>query len=160
VTIPAQDPHTQPLDVGLVVCTVRTSCGVPATCSPHHQRFDDDGLRRVDDTCGPVVFRDPHVPPSMWGDHGDAVGRRHMILGLPINDTSVSGMVSPGGWRDSIGAAISLRPPDVLIDQKDKKTTGIHSGRLTAHFDTCPEDAEAAVVERYARSCLWHMNDD
>jgi hypothetical protein len=22
-------------------------------------------------------LRDPHVPPSVWGDHGDAAGRRH-----------------------------------------------------------------------------------
>jgi hypothetical protein len=36
----------------------------------------------------------------------------------------------------------------------------VHSGWLTTHFDTCPEDAEDAVVQRYARSCLWHMNDD
>jgi hypothetical protein len=31
-----------------------------------------------------------------------------MILGLPINDTSISGTVSPSGWRDSVGAAIDL----------------------------------------------------
>jgi hypothetical protein len=83
-----------------------------------------------------------------------------MILGLPINGTSISRTVSLGRWRDSIGAAIGLRPPDVLVDQKDKKTTGVHSGWLTTHFDTCPEDAEDVVVQRYARSCLWHMNDN
>jgi hypothetical protein len=41
-----------------------------------------------------------------------------------------------------------------------KKTTDVHSGWLTAHFDTCPEGAEDAVVERYDRSCLWHMDDE
>jgi hypothetical protein len=83
-----------------------------------------------------------------------------MILGLPIDGMPVSGTVSSDGWRDSIGAAIGLRPPDVPVDQKDKKTTGVHSGWLIAHFDTCPEDAEDAVVQRYARFCLWHMNDN
>jgi hypothetical protein len=84
-----------------------------------------------------------------------------MIFGLPIDGTPISGMVSPAEWRDFVGAAIGLRPPpDVPADQKDKKTTGIHSGWLIAHFDTCPEDVEDAVVQRYARSCLWYMNDD
>jgi hypothetical protein len=39
-----------------------------------------------------------------------------MILGLPINGTPVCGMVSPAGWRDSVGHAIGLRPPDVTPD--------------------------------------------
>jgi hypothetical protein len=77
-----------------------------------------------------------------------------LILGLPIDGTPVSGMVSLGGWRDSVGAAIDLRPPDVPTNWKDKKKMGVHSGWLIAHFDTCPEDAEDAIVQRYARSCL------
>jgi hypothetical protein len=44
--------------------------------------------------------------------------------------------------------------PDVPADQKDMKTTDIHSGWLTTHFDTCPEDAEDGAVQRYARTCL------
>jgi hypothetical protein len=83
-----------------------------------------------------------------------------MILGLPIDGMSVSRTVSPGGWRDSVRAAMRLRPPDVPADQKDKKMMGVHSGWLIAHFDTCPKDVEDAVVQRYARSCLWHMNND
>jgi hypothetical protein len=39
-----------------------------------------------------------------------------MILVLPIDGTSISGTVIPGGWRDSIGVAIGLRPPDVPAD--------------------------------------------
>jgi hypothetical protein len=77
-----------------------------------------------------------------------------MILGLPIDGTPVSRTVSLGGWRDSVRAATGLRTLDVPIDQKDKKMMGVHSGRLTAHFDTCSEDAEDAVVRRYARSCF------
>jgi hypothetical protein len=72
-----------------------------------------------------------------------------MILGLPIDDTPVCGMVSSGGCRDSVGHAIGLRPPDVPGDQKDRKTTGVHFGWLMAHFNTCPEGAEDAVVQRY-----------
>jgi hypothetical protein len=33
------------------------------------------------------------------------------ILGLPIDDTPVCGLVSSAGWRDSIGEAIDLQPP-------------------------------------------------
>jgi hypothetical protein len=91
-----------------------------------------------------------------------------MIIGLPIDGTPVCGSVSPGGWRDSVGAAINLRPPDVPAYQKDKKSLGIHSRWLTAHFNTCPEGAEDGVVQRYAQSCLptyflvlgiWIMSD-
>jgi hypothetical protein len=77
-----------------------------------------------------------------------------MILSLPIDGAPVSGTVSPTGWRDSIVAVIGLRPPDVLADQKDRKMTGVHSGWLTTHFDTCLEDAEGGAIQRYARSCL------
>jgi hypothetical protein len=51
-----------------------------------------------------------------------------MILGLPINGTPVCGMVSFARWRDSVGQAIGILPPDVPVDQKDKKTMGMHSG--------------------------------
>jgi hypothetical protein len=64
------------------------------------------------------------------------------------------------GCRDSIGEAIRIRPPDVHADQKDKKTTGVHSGWLIAHFDTCPEGAEDAAVHRFDRSYLCHMDDE
>jgi hypothetical protein len=77
-----------------------------------------------------------------------------MIFGLPIDSTPVCGPTSSAGWRDSIGAAIGIRTPNVPIDQKDKKTTGVHSRWLTTHFDTCPEGAEDAVVQRYDRSCI------
>jgi hypothetical protein len=82
-----------------------------------------------------------------------------MILGLPIDGTQVSGTVSLGGWRDSIATAISMQPPNVPVDQKDKKMMGVHSRWLTAHFNMWPEDAKDAVIQRYALSCLWHMND-
>jgi hypothetical protein len=52
-----------------------------------------------------------------------------MILGLPIDGTPVSRTVSLAGRRDSIAAAIGLRPPDVPADQKDRKTTDVHLGR-------------------------------
>jgi hypothetical protein len=69
-----------------------------------------------------------------------------MILGLPIDGAPFSRMMSPAGRRDSIAAAIGLRPPDVPIDQKDRKMTSVHSGLLTAHFDTCLEDAEDGTI--------------
>jgi hypothetical protein len=77
-----------------------------------------------------------------------------MILGLSIDSAPVSGTVSPTRWRDSIAAAIGLWPPDVPADQKDRKTTGVHSRWLTAHFNMCSEDAEDGTVLRYAQSCV------
>jgi hypothetical protein len=53
------------------------ACGVPIACSATHRRSADDGLHHIDDTCVSMVSEDPHVPPSVWGDHGDAVGHRH-----------------------------------------------------------------------------------
>jgi hypothetical protein len=83
-----------------------------------------------------------------------------MILGLPIDGTLVCGMMSSTGWRDSVGQAIGLRSPDIPRDQKDKKTTGVHFGWLTAHFNTCPEGAEDAVIQMYVWSCVSHMHDE
>jgi hypothetical protein len=34
-----------------------------------------------------------------------------MIHGLPIDGTTVCGQVSPGWWRDMVGAAIGIQPP-------------------------------------------------
>jgi hypothetical protein len=61
-TVATQDPHAQPPDVGRAVCAVHTACGIPAPCSPRVPRSADDGLRRVDGTCGLVAHGDPHVP--------------------------------------------------------------------------------------------------
>jgi hypothetical protein len=75
-----------------------------------------------------------------------------MILGLPIDDTPICGSMSSVGWSDFVGEAIVIRPlppPNVPTYQKDKKTTGMHSEWLTAHFNTCPKGAEDAVVQRY-----------
>jgi hypothetical protein len=83
-----------------------------------------------------------------------------MILGLPIDSTLVCGMVSPVGWRDSVGHAIGLRPPDVAPDQNDMKTMGVHSGWLTAHFNTYPKGAEDAVIQRYVWSCVSYMHEE
>jgi hypothetical protein len=84
-----------------------------------------------------------------------------MILGLPIDGTPVCGMASSTGWRDSVEQAIGLRPPspNVPWDQKDRKMTDVYSRWLTAHFNTCPEGAEDAVVQRYVWSCVSHMHD-
>jgi hypothetical protein len=77
-----------------------------------------------------------------------------MIIGLSIDGAPIFGTVSPAGWRDSVTATIDLRPPDIPADQKDRKTTSVHSEWLTAHFDTYPEDAEDGAVQRYARYYL------
>jgi hypothetical protein len=53
------------------------SCEVPTACSARHPRSVVDGRRRVDGARGPVASVDPHIPPSVWQDHGDAAGHRH-----------------------------------------------------------------------------------
>jgi hypothetical protein len=83
-----------------------------------------------------------------------------MVPGLPIDGTPICGMVSSVGWRDSVGEAIGIRPPDVPVDQKDKKTTGVHFRWLTTNFNTCSEGAENAIVQRYVLSCVWHMDNE
>jgi hypothetical protein len=62
-----------------------------------------------------------------------------------------------GGTWSRLLSAFDPPPPDVSVDQKDKKSSGIHFGWLTTNFDTCPEDA---VVQRYALSFLLHMDDE
>jgi hypothetical protein len=85
-----------------------------------------------------------------------------MILGLFNDGTPVCGMMSSTGWRNSVGEAIGIRPPPPHMseDQKDKKTTDVHSGWLKANFNTCPEGAKDAVVQRYVWSCVSHMHDE
>jgi hypothetical protein len=82
-----------------------------------------------------------------------------MIHGLPINGTPVCGQVSPGWWRDMVGAAIGIQPP---MFPRTKRTRSCCASTLagSASFDTCPEGAEDGVVHTYARSCLWHMDDE
>jgi hypothetical protein len=63
---PAQDPHPQPPHVGREVRVIHTVCGVPTACSARHRQYADDGLCRVDGTCGSVASEDTHVPPSEW----------------------------------------------------------------------------------------------
>jgi hypothetical protein len=76
-TLAAQDPYAQLPVVGRAVRAIHTTCRVPAACSSRAQPSADDGLHRVDDTCRLVASGDPHIPPSVWGDHGDAAGCRH-----------------------------------------------------------------------------------
>jgi hypothetical protein len=66
-----------PPDVGQAVHAIHTMCEVPTACSACHRWSAIDELHRVDDTCGPVAFGAPHVPPSVWRDHDDTSGRRH-----------------------------------------------------------------------------------
>jgi hypothetical protein len=139
--------------MGRAVRAVHTACRVPAACLSRVRPSTDDGLRRVDGTCRPVTSGDPHIPPFVWGDHSDAAEHRH--------DRQSSHRWCIGFWDGVSSWVEGLHhscywpvTPDVPVDQKDRKTRSIHSGWLTAHFVTCPEDAENGVVWRYARSYL------
>jgi hypothetical protein len=65
----------------------------------------------------------------------------------------------PGGGTLS-ERLLAFDPPDVPADQKDRKMTGVHSEWIIAHFNTYSEGSEDAVVQRYVRSCVWHMHDE
>jgi hypothetical protein len=80
-----------------------------------------------------VASGDPHVPPVVR-ETTVTLQDVAMILGLPIDDTTVCGSVAPVGWRDSIGEAIIIQPPDVVPNNKDKKLSSVHSGWLTTNF--------------------------
>jgi hypothetical protein len=81
-----------------------------------------------------------------------------MLLGLPIDGHPMCGATDPTGWRDRVSELINIRPPEVAgPNEKDKKPSGIHSGWLTAHFHTCPKDANDSVVQRYTCAWLWHL---
>jgi hypothetical protein len=83
-----------------------------------------------------------------------------MILGLPIDNTLICEPVPSAWWRGPSKKLSTFDPPpDIPVDQKDKKTMVMHSGWLTAHFDTYSEGDEGVVVHRYDQSCLWHMDD-
>ena len=80
-----------------------------------------------------------------------------MILGLPIDGTAVCGPLNPTGWRDRVGELVCIRPPDVGPNETDKKPTGVYSSWLSTNFNGCPENVNDGVVQRYARTWLWHM---
>jgi hypothetical protein len=63
-----------------------------------------------------------------------------------------------GGTVSGLLLAFELTPPpNVGVDEKDKKSSGVHSGWLTANFMTCLDGANDGVVQRYTHTWLWHM---
>jgi hypothetical protein len=106
-----------------------------------------------------VASEDPHIPLSVWRDHGDAVGcrhdpwsshRRHSYLWDGVS-YQVEGLRQTSNWPSAPAAA---------PNQKDRKTTGVHSRWLTAHFSTYPEGAEDIIVQRYVGFCISYMHDE
>ncbi|CAL5079069.1 unnamed protein product [Urochloa decumbens] len=81
-----------------------------------------------------------------------------MLFGLPIDGQAVTGKIDADGWRDRVEMLLGVRPADPPEDAKDRKTTGVHSGWFSQHFNVPPPvGADDVVVERYARAWLWHL---
>jgi hypothetical protein len=153
--------HTHsPPDVGRAVWAVHTLCGVPTACSArHHPRPADDALHHIDITCEPVASGDTHVPPFVWWDYNDATGRHHD----PWSSHWWHSCLWDGVFRRVEGLrrrGYRHSTPNIPTDQKDKKTTGVHSGWLIANFNTCSEGAKDTVIQRYVLYCVWHMDDE
>jgi hypothetical protein len=70
------------------------SCEVPTTCSARHPWSATDGRCRVDVARGLVKSGDPHVPPSIWQDHGDVAG--HLSYPIFMPKPSTHRMHDPG----------------------------------------------------------------
>jgi hypothetical protein len=156
--VPAQDPHAWPPDVGRRYAPfIRRAGFLPLA------RLITGGLSMMDPIALTALMDrwrpETHVFHLPCGKTMVTLQGIAIILGLPINCTTVCGSVSSVGWRDFIGEAIVIWPLDIPTYQKDKKTTNVHSRWLTTHFDTCLEGAEDAVIQRYNWSCLWHMDD-
>jgi hypothetical protein len=64
-----------------------------------------------------------------------------------------------GGTVSGLLLAFELTPPppNVGVDEKDNKSSGVHSGWVTANFMTCLDGANDGVVQRYTHTWLWHM---
>ena len=80
-----------------------------------------------------------------------------MILGLPLEGIPVTGIIDSDNWRDMVEQLIGLRPPAPPEGVRDRKTSGVSSAWLKANFNHCPQAADEATVERYARVWLWHL---
>jgi hypothetical protein len=80
-----------------------------------------------------------------------------MLLGLPIDGHLMCGLVDPAGWKDKVGELIDIRPPNFGPNDKDKKSSGVHSSWLIVNLHMCPNGANNGVVQRYAHTWFWHM---
>jgi hypothetical protein len=55
---------------------------------------------------------------------------------------------------------LSAFDPRCCPRSEEQEAVGVHSVWLIANIEICPEDATDRVVQRYARSWLWHMATD
>jgi hypothetical protein len=129
--------------------------GVIAPLSVGEITVHEDGVITDETIADPITIDQPSQKKLQGVTHTVSLASELVKKILKhINGAPVSGTVSLAGWRDSVAAAIGLQPPDIPVDQKDRKTTDVHSGWLTADFGTCSEDVEDGAVQRYGRSCL------
>jgi hypothetical protein len=54
----------------------------------------------------------------------------------------------------ALGLLSAFDPLDIGPDEKDKKSSGVHSVWLTVNFQTCLEGGNDGVIQRYARGWL------
>jgi hypothetical protein len=105
--VATQDPHAQLPDVGRAVRAVHMVCGfLPLG------RLITGGLSMMDCTTLMALVDRSHLETHTFhlpcGETTVTLQDITMILGILNDGTPVCGTVSPGGWRDSVGAAISM----------------------------------------------------
>ena len=75
-----------------------------------------------------------------------------MITAMPIEGHALTGRVERTNWQERVTTLIGDCP-----GAKSNRTSGVPLIWLSEHRKTCPEGANDATVEWYARAYLWYL---
>ena len=75
-----------------------------------------------------------------------------MITAMPIEGQALTGRVERTNWQRRVTTLIGDCP-----GAKGNRTSSVSLPWLSEHRKTCPEDADEANVEWYARDYMWYL---
>ena len=75
-----------------------------------------------------------------------------MITAMPIEGHALTGRVERANWQERVTTLIGDCP-----GAKSNRTFGVPLIWLSEHRKTCPQGADEATVELYARAYLWYI---
>ena len=75
-----------------------------------------------------------------------------MITAMPIEGHALTGRVERANWQERVTTLIGDCP-----GAKSNRTSGVPLIWLSEHRKTCPQGADEATVELYARAYLWYI---